>query len=296
MQFCLMFKKLQSKWAVSPLQLVLVLITFAVGGSLSGVIARAIMSQFNISSKLIYLPLYLFVVTLAWPICVLSVSIFTGQFSFFRKYLVKLGVKFRLISPIRAIDPSGTVNIAVFASGAGSNAQKIIDHFRHHPTIKVALIVCNKPQAGVLTIAGNENIPALLIEKETFFRGNAYVPQLQDFDISFIVLAGFLWKIPDALIKAFPNAIINIHPALLPKFGGKGMYGMNVHQAVIEAREKESGITIHYVNNHYDEGEVIFQATCSIDDTDTAETLAAKIHQLEHQNFPAVIENLLKQR
>lgn len=201
----------------------------------------------------------------------------------------------RLVSPLKPITLN-VQNIAIFASGAGSNAKKIINHFKNHPSIKVALIVCNKPDAGVLKIAANENIPTLLIDKEQFFRGDAYVPTLKTYHINFVVLAGFLWKIPDALIDAFPQQIINIHPALLPNYGGKGMYGMNVHNAVIQAKEKESGITIHYVNNHYDEGEIIFQAKCTIDENDTPDSLANKIHQLEHQHFPQVIENLLKQR
>lgn len=188
-------------------------------------------------------------------------------------------------------------NIAVFASGAGSNAQKIIDHFRGHSSIHIALIVCNKPGAGVLSIAQRENIPALLIEKEPFFRGNGYVDELQAAGISFIVLAGFLWKVPDALIAAYPSRIINIHPALLPKYGGKGMYGAFVHEAVIAAREPESGITIHYVDGHYDNGDIIFQASCPVMPEDTPATLAQKIHQLEHQYYPQVIgETIQKSR
>ena len=289
-----MFKKLQSKWAVTPLQLVLVLVTFAVGGSLSGIVAKVIMGQFQLNNNLIYAILYFITVSLAWPICVLMVSIFTGQFSFFRKYLYKIGVKLRLVSPIITKEIKKTYQIAIFASGAGSNAQKIIQHFKNHPTIQVGLIVCNKPNAGVLKIAENENIPTLLIDKDRFFKSDAYVADLKALQINFIVLAGFLWKIPQALIQAYPNQIINIHPALLPKYGGKGMYGMNVHQAVIDAKEIESGITIHYVNQHYDEGKIIFQASCNVETNDTAESLAQKIHQLEHQHFPIVIENLLK--
>lgn len=183
--------------------------------------------------------------------------------------------------------------IAVFASGAGSNAQKIIDHFRHSDKTAVALIVCNKPGAGVLTIAAKENIPSLLIEKEKFFRGGAYTDELKGAGIDFIVLAGFLWKVPSALIKAYPQKIVNIHPALLPKYGGKGMYGQHVHQAVIDNKEKESGITIHYVDEQYDHGDTIFQATCPVLETDTADALAQRVHQLEHRHYPKVIEGLL---
>jgi phosphoribosylglycinamide formyltransferase-1 len=183
--------------------------------------------------------------------------------------------------------------IAIFASGAGSNARQIIRHFRNHPTVRISLIVCNKPGAGVLQIAEDENIPTLMLEKDTFFRGDGYVGSLKEAGIDFIILAGFLWKIPNTLIKAYPGKIVNIHPALLPKYGGKGMYGAHVHEAVIAAGEKESGITIHYVDEHYDHGQTIFQSTVAIDPTDTPETLAAKIHQLEHKYYPVVIEEIL---
>lgn len=183
--------------------------------------------------------------------------------------------------------------IAIFASGAGTNAENIINYFRNHETIAVALIVCNKPGAGVLTIAARENIPTLLIEKEQFFRGNGYVTELQQHHINFLVLAGFLWKVPQSLISAFPNAIINIHPALLPNYGGKGMFGMKVHETVVTAGDKESGITIHYVDEHYDNGDIIFQEKCPVSPGDTPEALAAKIHQLEYQHFPRVIEQVI---
>lgn len=183
--------------------------------------------------------------------------------------------------------------IAIFASGAGSNAQKIIDHFRNSTEVKIALIACNKPGAGVFEIAEKEGVATLLVEKESFFRGDAYVPFFKENKIDLIVLAGFLWKVPEALIQAFPRRIVNIHPALLPKYGGKGMYGQFVHAAVIAAGEKESGITIHYVDEHYDHGDIIFQATCPVTPTDTPETLATKIHQLEHRYFPEVVEQLV---
>jgi phosphoribosylglycinamide formyltransferase 1 len=183
--------------------------------------------------------------------------------------------------------------IAIFASGAGSNAREIIRYFRNHPKIRVVLIVCNKPGAGVLQIAADEKIPMLMIEKDPFFRGDGYLPAIRSKGINFIVLAGFLWKIPDQLIKAFPGKIINIHPALLPKYGGKGMYGTHVHESVMAAGEKESGITIHYVDEHYDHGQPIFQAKVAIDPKDTPESLAAKIHKLEHKYYPVIIEEIL---
>lgn len=185
------------------------------------------------------------------------------------------------------------IHLAIFASGAGSNAQKIIDYFRGHATVDVRMIVCNKPGAGVLSIAEREGIQSLLIDKEAFFRGDSYVPFLKEKGIDFIILAGFLWKIPAALIEAYPNKIVNIHPALLPKYGGKGMYGHFVHEAVIANKETESGITIHYVDGHYDNGDIIFQAKCAVDPDETPETLAQKIHVLEHANFAVVIEKVL---
>ena len=184
--------------------------------------------------------------------------------------------------------------MAVFASGTGSNAKKIIEYFSDTSKgATVTLIVCNKPGAGVLQIAADENIPTLLIEKERFFRGDGYVPELKEQGIDLVVLAGFLWKIPAALIEAYPRRIINIHPALLPKYGGKGMYGNFVHEAVITAGELESGITIHYVDEHYDHGDIIFQATCPVEANDDAATLSKKVHTLEHRHYPEVIEKVL---
>jgi phosphoribosylglycinamide formyltransferase-1 len=185
------------------------------------------------------------------------------------------------------------INLAVFASGTGSNAQKIIEHFRDHKSVRVALVVCNKHGAGVLDIATNASIPSLMIDKENFFRGDAYVSELQKVNIHWIILAGFLWKLPAFLLAAYPGRIVNIHPALLPKYGGKGMYGAFVHQAVLDARDLKTGITIHYVDEQYDHGDVIFQVSCSVEKADTAETLAAKVHRLEHQYYPKVIEEVV---
>ena len=182
--------------------------------------------------------------------------------------------------------------VAIFASGAGSNAGKIIGYFREHPLIGVALIVCNNKKAGVLEIARQEKIPVLQIERELFYE-TGYVEELRKYNIRFIVLAGFLWKVPPVLTKAFPDKIINIHPALLPAYGGKGMYGRAVHEAVLKAGEKESGITIHYVDDIYDNGKIIFQAKCPIDPEENPESLARKIHLLEHINYPAQIETIL---
>ncbi|MBO9681098.1 MAG: phosphoribosylglycinamide formyltransferase [Flavisolibacter sp.] len=185
-------------------------------------------------------------------------------------------------------------NLVVFASGAGSNAQQIINYFRNSSVAKIVLIACNKPGAGVISIAEKENIPVLMIEKEHFFKGDGYLPEFQKLNTNLIVLAGFLWKIPQILIDHYPRRIINIHPALLPKYGGKGMYGQYVHEAIINAGEVESGITIHYVDEHYDNGDIIFQTACPVVEGDSPETLARRIHKLEHLHYPIVIEELLQ--
>ena len=185
-------------------------------------------------------------------------------------------------------------SIAIFASGTGSNAANIIEYFKNHPTIRVSLIVSNRADAGVIKVADVNNLPVILTEKETFFRGNAYVDELLNADISYIVLAGFLWKIPQKIIDNYQNKIINIHPALLPKYGGKGMYGNKVHEAVIASGEKESGITIHIVDEQYDNGSIIFQATCPVLYDDTPNSLAQRIHGLEYEHFPKVIERVME--
>jgi len=184
-------------------------------------------------------------------------------------------------------------NIAIFASGTGTNAANIIRYFSEKRTAYIALIVSNNPTAGVLKIAEENNIPVLILQKEKFFRGDAYVPELQHAAIDFIVLAGFLWKLPSVLIKAYRDNIINIHPALLPKHGGKGMYGNFVHEAVLATNEKETGITIHFVDEFYDNGKIIFQTTCPVYENDTTESLAKRIHELEYKFFPVVIEEVI---
>lgn len=182
--------------------------------------------------------------------------------------------------------------IAIFASGAGSNAEKIIEHFKNSLTADVALIVCNNPRAGVIAIAQKHQIPCKLISKKEF-SDTGYADMLQDLKISFIVLAGFLWKVPEVLIKNFPGRIVNIHPALLPKYGGQGMYGMAVHSAVVHAKEPFSGITIHFVDEEYDHGNIILQEKVKVSADETAESLAAKIRHLEHSLYPTIIEQLI---
>ncbi|MEO7489145.1 MAG: phosphoribosylglycinamide formyltransferase [Ferruginibacter sp.] len=287
--FCRMLQKLQHRWKVNGINLLLIIFTFAVGGSICGVAAKKVLAVTSIENTWIWIPAYIILISLLWPFCVLLISLPFGQFSFFKSYLIKIGNI--ILGKKLPIPPM----IAIFASGAGSNALKIINYFNAHPTTgTITVIVCNKPGAGVLDIAKQYHINTMLLDKEQFFHSNYHIDELKKLGVQFIVLAGFLWKVPSPLIKAYPNKIINIHPALLPKYGGKGMYGTKVHEAVIAAGESESGITIHYVDELYDHGNIIFQATCKIEVGDDANALAQKIHLLEHQHYPAVIEQVLK--
>ncbi|MDX1943203.1 MAG: phosphoribosylglycinamide formyltransferase [Saprospiraceae bacterium] len=185
-------------------------------------------------------------------------------------------------------------NLAIFASGTGSNAKKIIEYFHTNPYINVRLVLSNKKDAPVLNIAQENDIETIVINRRDFYETEQLLADLQNRAIDLIVLAGFLWFIPDYLVKAFDRRIINIHPALLPKYGGKGMYGMRVHEAVKAADERESGITIHYVNEHYDKGDIIFQEKCVLEPNDTSEDIAHKVQALEHKHFAKVIEKLLQ--
>jgi folate-dependent phosphoribosylglycinamide formyltransferase PurN len=333
-------KKLQEKWGLAPVQFWLVILTFALGGSLSGRLCSFLLKMAFSEKNWAFWLVYPIVLTILWPFSVLFVSLLTGQFRFFKGYLGRVGAK--LVGGLgagvgsssgavasgafaAANGPSAApIHVAIFASGAGSNARKIIEYFENQYVsefaagknsslsvsksarpIKVSLIVCNVPTAGVLEISKEKGIPTLLINKTEFATGG-YVESLKNADIDFIVLAGFLWKVPEVLVNAYQKGailnnqgrtsfgIINIHPALLPNYGGKGMYGSRVHEAVIAAGESKSGITIHWVDANYDEGDIIFQAECTISSGDTPEVLAQKIHALEHQHFAPVIEKLLK--
>jgi phosphoribosylglycinamide formyltransferase-1 len=184
-------------------------------------------------------------------------------------------------------------HIAIFASGNGTNAQAIIDHFKNHPNIKVALIVTNNKTAGVIQIAKANRIPFDIISSAELKDEETVLDILDLYQIDLIVLAGFLLLIPSYLVKAYDHKIINIHPSLLPKYGGKGMYGSKVHEAVLQNNETETGITIHYVSEKYDEGEYIFQEKCHVEQSETTETLATKVHALEYKHYPAVINSLL---
>jgi phosphoribosylglycinamide formyltransferase 1 len=184
--------------------------------------------------------------------------------------------------------------IAIFASGAGTNAEKLIRHFEPHREAQVTLLVSNKADAGAISVAREHGVETLVIDRDQFYSENSIADELQERGIDLIVLAGFLWLIPRQLIRAYPNRIVNIHPALLPKFGGKGMYGRKVHEAVLAAGEKETGITIHFVNEKFDEGEHIAQFTCPVFPGDTPETIAARVQELEHRHFGGVVEGLIK--
>jgi phosphoribosylglycinamide formyltransferase-1 len=184
--------------------------------------------------------------------------------------------------------------IAIFASGGGTNAEEIMKYFQNHPLAEVVLLLSNNPEAYALQRAKKFNVPIRVFDKQQWRESEVVLEWLKEKQVTHVVLAGFLWLIPAYLIKAYPTQIINIHPSLLPKHGGKGMYGMKVHEAVRAANDTESGITIHAVNEHYDEGEIILQAKCPVYPTDSAEDIADKIHKLEYEHFPKTIERWLK--
>lgn len=186
-----------------------------------------------------------------------------------------------------------TKKIILFASGSGSNVENIANYFKFRKDVTISCVLTNKSDAKVIERCNRLELNALYFNRQAFSKSDFVLKMLQSLNPDLIVLAGFLWKIPEPITNAFPNKIINIHPALLPKYGGKGMYGMNVHNAIIENKESETGITIHYVNAHYDEGAIIQQEKTIIDSKDTAEDIASKVHQLEYEFFPKVIDDLL---
>jgi formyltetrahydrofolate-dependent phosphoribosylglycinamide formyltransferase len=291
--FATMFNRLKQKWGVGWLQFTLIFSTFALGGSLCGYLGRQVIALFPVVSSPLRVILYLLILTILWPACVLLVSIPLGQFSFFSRFLSNLGR--RMVGrPTNGKNLMPT-SIALFASGTGSNAQKLYEYFAAPDKgIQVTQLVCNKSTAGVISWANQVGLPVLLVEKEKFFSEKSYVAELQQAGIQFIVLAGFLWKIPDALIRTWPHKIVNIHPALLPKYGGKGMYGHFVHEAVLAAGDAESGITIHLVDEQYDHGQHLFQARCPVLPGDTPQTLARRVQELEHRYFGEVVEKAIK--
>jgi len=186
-------------------------------------------------------------------------------------------------------------NIVLFASGSGTNVENIVNFFKNDQDTQISMILTNNPKAYVIQRAEKLGIPVRVFNRDDFYKNNTIIDLLKKIKPDLIILAGFLWLIPENMIKAFPDKIINIHPALLPKYGGKGMYGSKVHEAVVANKEKESGITIHYVNERYDEGNIIFQAKCEVLPTDTPDDVANKVHGLEYKHFPRVIARLLKE-
>ena len=185
------------------------------------------------------------------------------------------------------------VNISIWASGSGTNAENIILKFKNHPFIRIKMIVTNNPSAGVIQRAEKLKKTVHIIPKSVLYeKVHRVIELLKEEEIDLIVLAGFLLKVPKEIIQEYPNKIINVHPALLPKYGGKGFYGNHVHAAVLQNKEKETGITIHYANEEYDEGQIIMQSKCPVLETDTEETLAQRVHQLEYEFYPKVIEQI----
>ena len=185
------------------------------------------------------------------------------------------------------------IRLAILGSGSGSNALNILSHFQASSSIEISLIAHNKLDIGIIEHARNFQVPTYYLTKDNFLLSNEFLLELQNRKIDWIILAGFLWKIPSSLCSAYPDKIINIHPALLPKYGGKGMYGHFVHDAVFQAKEKESGITIHLVNEEYDKGAILFQASVALEEQDTPEVIEKKVRELEIKHFPLVIENQL---
>jgi len=186
--------------------------------------------------------------------------------------------------------------IAVFASGSGTNAENIVKHFANSQDVSVVLIVSNNPFAGVHDRVNRLGVPSVTYTNDELTEGGKIVKKLMEYEVDWIILAGYLKKVSETILNAFPERIVNIHPALLPKYGGKGMYGMRVHEAVVAGCESESGITIHYVNENYDEGQIIFQANCQVLPSDTPEDVAAKVHTLEYKYYPEVIDKLLRNK
>lgn len=184
-------------------------------------------------------------------------------------------------------------HLSIFVSGNGTNLERIAEYFMEDWDIDIVNVVCNNPKAFAIERAKRRKIPVRMITKQEF-NSEAFVKEMQDLDVDLIVLAGFLWKLPEGLVKAFPKRIVNIHPALLPKYGGKGFYGEHVHEAVVAAKEPYSGITVHYVNEVYDSGEIIMQAQVALDENETPDSLAAKIHKLEQAYFPVAIDYVLR--
>ena len=268
----------------------MILCTFAITGTSTAYVSRSITAWVGFNETAYWLWAFLLRLTIlifGYQFILLIVAFLLGQFKFFWNYEKKILRRMGVL-------PYEQIKLAIFASGKGSNAEKIIQYFQNHNNTHVKLIVSSRHDAGVLDIAARYGIEAIVLDKKRFIETPEYIESLKNQGITHIVLAGFLWKVPQQLTAAYPNRIINIHPALLPSYGGKGMYGENLHEAVIASGDKESGITIHYVDEHYDNGKIIFQKKLEVLPTDTADSLAEKIHLLEHKYYPSVIKKWVR--
>lgn len=286
-----MFAKLQKKWGLSGKRFFWVMIVFAFTGTTAAWLTAKITGWLNIEAySFWWWSLKIGMLLIGYQILLLFYGFIFGQFSFFWRYERKILERMRILPKLP--EPA---KLIVFASGAGSNAQRMIQYFNEDPEkskiAKVTLIVCNKTEAGVIGIAEEAGIPVKMINKKDLENG-VYDKELKKAG-DWIILAGFLLKIPASLIQVFPQRIINIHPALLPLHGGSGMYGHRVHEAVLATGAMETGITIHYINDKYDEGPTIFQAHCTLEPNETPASIAAKIHKLEHQHYPEQVELLV---
>lgn len=286
-----MFRKLQQKWGINGWRFFRVMCTFAFTGITAAWLTAKITGWLEIEKWTIeYWALKLFILFVGYQILLLSFGAIFGEFQFFWKYEKKV---LRALGILKKEPPS---RILVFASGAGSNAKNLIHYFNHNPKKSkraiVVGIVTNNPHAGVIELAERENIPVTLIQRIPFENGT-YLNNWEK-EADWFILAGFLWKCPEIMVKKFPKRIINLHPALLPQYGGKGMFGQHVHTAVLKNNEKTSGITIHFIDERYDCGENIFQAAVNIEENETPESLAVKIHALEHKHLPQVTEQVIK--
>lgn len=286
-----MFNRLKARWKVNSWSLLLILTTFALGGSTCARLAKWLLPTDHSFSPVAWWLLYLVLVTLLWPVCVLVYSIPLGQFRFFRNYLQRISAR---MFGKRNLPSDSIPRLAAFASGTGTNVEKLIESEHNNTAFTLALVVTNKSSAPVVKLAENHKIPVLVLEKKDLENPDRLLQVLSEQKIDAIVLAGYLKKIHLELIDAYPDRIFNIHPSLLPKYGGKGMYGKLVHEAVIKASEALSGITIHLVNEEYDQGRILFQEEIALSANETPESLSKKIQQLEHKNYAAEITNHLK--
>ncbi|MEJ7625688.1 MAG: phosphoribosylglycinamide formyltransferase [Ferruginibacter sp.] len=286
-----MLKKLQEHWGVNGWRFFWIMVTFAITGSFTAWVSKSITGWLDTEKfSAVWWLLKIGVLLIGYQLFILFFGFCFGQFSFFWKYEKKILSRIGIIKRENKIK-----QLAIFASGAGTNAGNIINYFSLSKIAKVGLIVYNNENAGVVNVADKMNIPGILVSRSDR-EGNEILSQLKKHRIDYLILAGYLWKLPVTLINRFPGKIINIHPSLLPKFGGKGMYGNFVHEAVISNKEKESGITIHYVDEHYDNGEIILQKKCVVDPGDTPGSLAEKIKAMEHSTYPEAIQAVIEKQ